>query len=183
MWSLGVLAYEALTGCQPFLADNPQDMSHLQRELLAETTDKSGGPRLLADKPQLSAEARSFLQQTLQLDPLNRLSAERLLQHPLIQRYWGSYQSRQSAAAGGRARGVGGGSGGGNASGAVTSLGPGPRPSAATGLAFPPAAAVAADGTTTMRSAGHGSCVVPSPATAAGKASVLVTAPMQFPVR
>lgn len=94
-----MLAFEALTGCQPFLADTPADMGRIQRELLTQL-DSSGCPLLFANRsPQLSVEAHSFLMQALQLDPINRSSAERLLQHPLIQRYWPRFQVKHPAMA------------------------------------------------------------------------------------
>ncbi|PNW85774.1 hypothetical protein CHLRE_03g205950v5 [Chlamydomonas reinhardtii] len=95
VWSLGVLVYEALTGCQPFLADSAADMMGVQRQQLHEL-DGSGTPKLFAGR-HLSGEARSFLEQALQLDPINRPSAERLLQHPLLQRHWQRYHTKQVA--------------------------------------------------------------------------------------
>ncbi len=84
MWSLGVVVYEALTGCQPFLADGAEEMAEVQRQRLAER-DERGLPRLITERPGLSLEAQSFLAEALQLDPINRASAERLLKHPLLQ--------------------------------------------------------------------------------------------------
>lgn len=90
-----MLVYEALTGCQPFLADSAADMMGVQRQQLHEL-DGSGTPKLFAGR-HLSGEARSFLEQALQLDPINRPSAERLLQHPLLQRHWQRYHTKQVA--------------------------------------------------------------------------------------
>ncbi|EFJ41239.1 hypothetical protein VOLCADRAFT_119772, partial [Volvox carteri f. nagariensis] len=212
VWSLGVLTFEALTGCQPFLADTPAEMARLQRELLSQL-DAAGSPWLFADcggrGHLLSREARSFLLEALQLDPINRSSAERLLQHPLIQSYWPKYQSRQpqqqaaAAAAAGAAKPAlplpllrpasrgGGGSGSVTApvaapsppvNGMTAAAGSGGQGAAAVAVAVA-AAAVAATSRTAVGGAAAGCSSVAAPAVAAQKASLLVTAPLQFPVR
>ncbi|GLI69688.1 hypothetical protein VaNZ11_014376 [Volvox africanus] len=170
VWSLGVLAFEALTGCQPFLADSPSEMSQLQKDLLTHL-DGAGNPLLFSGRSQLSGEARSFLLQALQLDPINRSSAERLLQHPLLQRYWPRYQSTHhatrllaAATAAGR---------GGNASPSTTVT------SAATGSGQVAVAAAAAAVSRTA-GGGGGSCAAPA---VAHKSNLLMAAPLQFPVR
>lgn len=97
VWSLGAITFEALTGCQPFLADSIDDMIRVQQEALA-NSDEHGMPHILLGHS-LSAEAADFLQLTLQPDPAQRPSAQVLLQHPLVQRYFTVYLTRQHAAA------------------------------------------------------------------------------------
>ncbi|GFR40827.1 hypothetical protein Agub_g1302 [Astrephomene gubernaculifera] len=206
VWSLGALTYEALTGCQPFLADSPADMGALQRELLASSEPPSapttpsaaggGSQRLFAGRS-LSPEARSFLTQALQLDPTRRPSAEALLQHPLLRRYWTRYQDKQvallaSSSVGSVAAAAAAAEAGGAAAGAVpaVAVAPAPPPRA---LARPVwtevgIAAVAATGSP-MRGSVRGPTAV-TPATACcgapsevAQANVLVAAPLQFSVR
>ena len=97
VWSLGAITFEALTGCQPFLADSIDDMIRVQQEVLA-NVDEHGVPRALLGHA-LSAEAADFLQRALQPVPAERPSAQALLQHPLVQRYFTAYLARQRAAA------------------------------------------------------------------------------------
>ncbi|GIL89372.1 hypothetical protein Vretifemale_17149 [Volvox reticuliferus] len=188
VWSLGVLAFEALTGCQPFLADSPVEMGRLQRELLTEL-DGAGNPLLFSGRNQLSGEARSFLLHALQLDPINRSSAERLLQHPLLQRYWPRYQSTQHAtrlAAAAGARGAGASTTIaitpttiGTSAITLTTAGNGQVAAVAAAAAAVAAAAAAA---AASRTAGGGTSSCAAPA-AAQKTNLLVAAPLQFPVR
>ncbi|GIL51832.1 hypothetical protein Vafri_7743 [Volvox africanus] len=179
VWSLGVLAFEALTGCQPFLADSPSEMSRLHRDLLTEL-DGAGNPLLFSGRSELSGEARSFLLQALQLDPINRSSAERLLQHPLLQRYWTRYQSTHHAT---HMRTVAASRGGG-APPITTTITPTTiATSAATGNGQVAAVAVAAAAAAAVsRTAGGGGSICAAPAVAR-EANLLMAAPLQFPVR
>ncbi|KAG2483523.1 hypothetical protein HYH03_017630 [Edaphochlamys debaryana] len=95
VWSVGVLAYEAITGCQPFLADTAADMAQAHTQQL-EADPATGQPRLFAGRA-FSPEARAFLVAALQLDPINRASADKLLQTPFLQKHWAAYQAKQVA--------------------------------------------------------------------------------------
>ncbi|KXZ45201.1 hypothetical protein GPECTOR_57g491 [Gonium pectorale] len=168
VWSLGAVAFEALTGCQPFLADSAADMSTVQREMLTEL-DGAGVPRLFSGRA-LSLEARSFLTSVLQLDPINRPSAEKLLQHPLLQRYWAKYQAKQVTLLANA-----------DPTGHVPGEGQPPAPQArAAGLAATTGEVAAAAVAAAARVAAA-ACAGPTVPTGP-KANILVAAPLQFPL-
>lgn len=76
MWSMGCLVYVILTGHLPFSGSKPQELySHISRGSYHE------GP--LKDC-RISDEARDFIDCLLQVDPNNRLTAEKALEHPWI---------------------------------------------------------------------------------------------------
>ncbi|CAL9734886.1 serine/threonine-protein kinase Rad53p [Monosporozyma servazzii] len=76
MWSMGCLVYVILTGHLPFSGSKPKELySNISRGSYHE------GP--LKDC-RISGEARDFIDSLLQVDPNNRLSAEKALEHPWI---------------------------------------------------------------------------------------------------
>mmetsp|Transcript_34425 Transcript_34425/g.76487 ORF Transcript_34425/g.76487 Transcript_34425/m.76487 type:complete len:393 (+) Transcript_34425:603-1781(+) len=79
VWSIGCVVYEALTGQQPFLADNAPDLSRIQQQQCSRLAP-SGIPEFIACH-HMSPLAESFLVQALQLDPNNRASVDILMRH------------------------------------------------------------------------------------------------------
>ncbi|KAI8464568.1 MAG: kinase-like domain-containing protein [Monoraphidium minutum] len=86
VWATGALMFEALTGCQPFLADGAAEMAAMVAARLAAADPGSGLPAFIASAPGLSADARAFLARCMQQDPAARPSAAELLAHPWIAR-------------------------------------------------------------------------------------------------
>ncbi|MEW5306287.1 MAG: hypothetical protein WDW36_008760 [Sanguina aurantia] len=74
-WSIGVLAYELLTGSAPFAS------ADIQRTLRMITS------KVIEYPPELSPEAVAFLQHVLVRDPERRPSVAELMTHPWITKY------------------------------------------------------------------------------------------------
>jgi serine/threonine protein kinase len=73
MWSLGVVAYELLTGEFPFSINYEQNMF-----------DDILNKQPAFDKLKISKMAIDFLQKLLEKDPLKRMSAKKASSHPFI---------------------------------------------------------------------------------------------------
>lgn len=73
------MTYEMLVGTSPFEAD------------IIEITKKEKAPELsqltFPENCQLSEDARSFLEQVLDIDPQQRLGIDEALRHEFIQKY------------------------------------------------------------------------------------------------
>lgn len=75
LWSLGVIAFEMLTGCTPWHGDTCA--------ILGQVWD--GTPDFSSAEFQgLSSDAKDFIQSLLKWEPEKRLSARRALQHPWL---------------------------------------------------------------------------------------------------
>ncbi len=92
VWSVGALVYEALTGCQPFLADGAAEMASVVARRLAQRDAASGQPAFIAQAAGLSPEARDFVARCLEARPEARPAAAELLAHP-----WLAAASRRSS--------------------------------------------------------------------------------------
>uniref|UniRef100_A0A1J3JTL5 non-specific serine/threonine protein kinase n=1 Tax=Noccaea caerulescens TaxID=107243 RepID=A0A1J3JTL5_NOCCA len=79
VWSIGVIAYNLLSGCRPFWA---RTESGIFRAVLK--TDPSFDE---APWPCLSSEAKDFVKRLLYKDPRRRMSASQALMHPWIRGY------------------------------------------------------------------------------------------------
>ncbi|CCK72251.1 serine/threonine/tyrosine protein kinase RAD53 KNAG_0J01700 [Huiozyma naganishii CBS 8797] len=77
MWSMGCLVYVILTGHLPFSGSTPQQ--------LYEQIGKASYHEVPLKDCRISDQARDFIDCLLQVDPNNRLSAARALEHPWIQ--------------------------------------------------------------------------------------------------
>lgn len=76
IWSLGIMAIEMLDGEPPYLNEKPL------RALYQIATN--GRPDIQTDMSDKSKELQDFLDQCLTVDPLQRPSANDLLNHPFI---------------------------------------------------------------------------------------------------
>lgn len=85
MWSMGCLVYVILTGHLPFSGST-------QQQLYKQISRGSYHEGPLKDY-RISNEAREFIDALLQVDPNNRLTADKALQHPWISQAYGSFQS------------------------------------------------------------------------------------------
>lgn len=94
VFSLGVLSHEALTGRQPFAADDAGGMMAAQREGLKQ--DGAGVPRVLRGLD-LSPEALAFLAAALEPDPAQRPLAGELLEHAYVRAHWQEHLERQAS--------------------------------------------------------------------------------------
>eukprot|EP00200_Dunaliella_tertiolecta_P003152 CAMPEP_0202342014 /NCGR_PEP_ID=MMETSP1126-20121109/2758_1 /ASSEMBLY_ACC=CAM_ASM_000457 /TAXON_ID=3047 /ORGANISM="Dunaliella tertiolecta, Strain CCMP1320" /LENGTH=454 /DNA_ID=CAMNT_0048932905 /DNA_START=56 /DNA_END=1419 /DNA_ORIENTATION=- len=83
LWSAGVLLFEALTGQQPFMADNIGELTRMHQQQLSQK-NSSGIPLFLANQ-KLAPLTQQFIAALLQLDPAARPSAHQMLQHPWLQ--------------------------------------------------------------------------------------------------
>eukprot|EP00798_Chlamydomonas_sp_ICE-L_P014091 gene14091-20043_t len=83
VWSIGVIVYETLTGCQPFRGDSSKDVMQMQTELLHSTTTGAPVPQFIS-KFGLSKEAQNFLLQCFAMDPASRPSVSELVAHPWL---------------------------------------------------------------------------------------------------
>lgn len=92
VWSVGAVIFEALTGQQPFLADNAQDMTRLHASL-QEDIGPDGIPAVL-NHHLLSPLAKQFLTAALQVDPALRPSAAQLLQHTWVAKHTTGHNSQ-----------------------------------------------------------------------------------------
>ena len=84
VWSAGALLYEALTGCQPFLADGAAEMAAVVAAKLEARDPATGLPQFLARQPALSADAKDFLARCLEPRAEARPAAQQLLDHPWL---------------------------------------------------------------------------------------------------
>ncbi len=76
IWSLGILAYEFLTGSPPFMSDDLNVKIVLQH--IVEANIK------FPAEFGISAEAKDLVMRLLQRDPAHRISLADVLQHPWI---------------------------------------------------------------------------------------------------
>ncbi|KAF5841916.1 kinase-like domain-containing protein [Dunaliella salina] len=88
LWSAGVLLYEALTGQQPFMADNVRELTLMHQQQLSQK-NASGIPLFLANQKLLTPLTQQFIAAMLQVDPTARPSAHQMLQHPWLQAHLG----------------------------------------------------------------------------------------------
>ena len=84
VWAAGCLAFEALTGRQPFLADGVAEMAAVVGERLRDVDAATGLPAFIAALPGVSADAKAFLAAALTPRPEARPSAAALLAHPWL---------------------------------------------------------------------------------------------------
>lgn len=89
IWSLGVVMYEALTGLQPFLADSAAEMASVIATKLSQRAPAAGGceqqwPSFIARLP-VSADGKDFVTSCLTADPVQRPTAQQLLEHRWLQ--------------------------------------------------------------------------------------------------
>lgn len=82
IWSVGVLAYEMLTGCQPFRGETAQEVLTMQRTLLKGSNEVQVPDFLTQHR--LSAGAENFISAALQIDPAKRPSAAQLSNDPWL---------------------------------------------------------------------------------------------------
>ena len=84
VWAVGCLAFEALTGRQPFLADGAAEMAAVVAARLAAVDAATGLPAFIARLPGASAAAKDFVARCLAPRPEQRPGAAELLAHPWL---------------------------------------------------------------------------------------------------
>lgn len=81
-WSLGILAYEFLTGNLPFNSDTPEEIFH---KILNMTINM---PEVGVEEGQVHPDARDFLEKLLKRDPTKRLGSKKgireIKEHPFF---------------------------------------------------------------------------------------------------
>ena len=84
MWSVGVIAYQLLTGRLPFCRQDSEmrklKSEDLEKRILSCHIDTESSPTW----DEISADAKDFICRILERDPANRLSSEEALLHPWI---------------------------------------------------------------------------------------------------
>jgi aurora kinase len=78
MWSLGILAFELLTGHVPFKDQNKQ--THLDNIINCDKYD-------ILYPGWISAEAKDFISRLLKKEPLLRMTVNEAMNHPFMRKY------------------------------------------------------------------------------------------------